>query len=326
VAYAEQAERMLQPSDSAMVQGRILKALVAGLTKAGNAGAVKDAEARLEKINARIDEEYLKTALPFKPEKFAGREGKSQRTLLLELFTGTQCPPCVAADLACDALLQRYSPSEVVLLQYHLHIPGPDPLTSPDSEKRALYYLVDGTPVLFINGQEGPSVAGFRPDARDRFQTLRRTLDARLEGEPGAKLQLTASRQGSLVDVQVKYDDLKRTGDEVKLRIALVEDRIRYAAPNGQRFHYQVVRGFVGGVAGTPLKMKSGTHAATIDADQLRTSLGRYLTEFGKVARLPDDERPLDLQRLRVVAFIQDDKSREVFQAAQVDVPTEGNQ
>jgi hypothetical protein len=240
--------------------------------------------------------------------------------LLLELFTGTQCPPCVAADIACDALAESYSPKEVVLLEYHLHIPGPDPLTTPDSEKRAQFYLVEGTPFLFINGQEGPQIFGFRQHAKDRYQILRRTLDSRLEGEPGASIKLTAARQGSLLDIQAEYADVKRTGDDVRLRFALVEDRVRYAAPNGQRFHQHVVRAFPGGVAGTPVKMKAGKHAATIDVDQLRGTLGRYLSEMSKVARFPDDDRPLDMQRLKVVAFIQDDKSKEIFQAAQVDV------
>ena len=56
---------------------------------------------------------------------------------LVELFTGAQCPPCVAADIAFDAeAVKSYKAADVVLLQYHLHIPGPDPLTNADSEKR----------------------------------------------------------------------------------------------------------------------------------------------------------------------------------------------
>jgi hypothetical protein len=325
VEYARKAEQLLTANDAPVTQVRILKALAAGLAKAGKASDARDAEARLAKVNELVDQEYLKTAIPFKPEKFAGRQSNSQRVLLLELFTGTQCPPCVAADIAFDALAQSYTPKEVVLLEYHLHIPGPDPLTNLDSEKRAAYYLVEGTPFLFINGQDGPAVFGFRQHAKDRYQTLRRTLDARLEGEPGANLKLAASRQGSLVDIQADYADLKRSGDDIKLRLALVEEAVRYAAPNGQRFHRHVVRSFPGGVAGVPLKMKSGKHAVSVDVEQVRGSLNRYLTEFAKVGRFPDDDKPLDLKRLKVVAFIQDDKNKEVFQAAQADLPESGS-
>ena len=52
----------------------------------------------------------------------------------MELFTGAQCPPCVAADVAFDVLEKTYKPADLVLIQYHLHIPGPDPLTNAASE------------------------------------------------------------------------------------------------------------------------------------------------------------------------------------------------
>ena len=58
---------------------------------------------------------------------------QDKRVVVVELFTGAECPPCVSADVAFDALLETYKPNEVVLLEYHLHIPGPDPLTNADS-------------------------------------------------------------------------------------------------------------------------------------------------------------------------------------------------
>ncbi len=80
----------------------------------------------------------------------------------MELFTGAQCPPCVAADVAFDALLQTYKPTEFIGLQYHLHIPGPDPLTNNDSEERQKYYgsAIRGTPSTFFNGKARPAAAG----------------------------------------------------------------------------------------------------------------------------------------------------------------------
>src|SRR5262249_18414754 len=41
--------------------------------------------------------------LPFTPEKQPARKGKG-RAVVVELFTGAQCPPCVAADMAFDGL------------------------------------------------------------------------------------------------------------------------------------------------------------------------------------------------------------------------------
>ena len=57
----------------------------------------------------------------------------ANKVAVLELFTGAQCPPCVAADVAFDALEKSYKHTDLILLQYHMHIPGPDPLTNPDT-------------------------------------------------------------------------------------------------------------------------------------------------------------------------------------------------
>src|SRR5262249_60565694 len=85
--------------------------------------------------------------------KSAGRKEKSDRGVLVEVWPGAACPPCGGVDLGFDALIKTYQPSEVVMLQYHLHIPRPDPLTNEDSESRSTYYgdAVEGTPTLIAN-------------------------------------------------------------------------------------------------------------------------------------------------------------------------------
>ena len=40
--------------------------------------------------------------------------------------------------------------------------------------------------------------------------------------------------------------DLEETGDDVKLRLALVEPEVAYTGGNGVPMHHHVVRGFVG--------------------------------------------------------------------------------
>src|SRR5204862_922525 len=103
-----------------------------------------------------------RAALDFDPAKFKGRKSKSNRAVLVELFTGAQCPPCVAADLAFDALEKAFPSSDVVLLQYHLHIPRPDALCNADVEKRATLYraTLDSTPTIYLNGKPKEAAQG----------------------------------------------------------------------------------------------------------------------------------------------------------------------
>src|SRR5262249_16651278 len=153
---------------------------------------------------------------------------------------------------AFDACLKTYAPKEVVFLQYHLHIPGADPLTNADSEARAKYYGddVEGTPTMFLDGKVTEAMGGFATHAKARYDALRKLLDKELEKGAGAKVALKVSRTGDQVDVQATVDALKAPGDKVKLRLVLIEDVVRYPGTNGQRLHHHVVRDFPGGVKG----------------------------------------------------------------------------
>jgi hypothetical protein len=301
----------------------IMKVLVSALKKTGKANEARPLEERLAKLEDQLDQEFLKTAVPFKPRTFPGRTGKSERVSVIELFTGAQCPPCVSADIAFDAGLQAYKPADVVFLEYHLHIPGPDPLTNPDSEARAQFYgdEIEGTPTMFLDGKATPPMGGFAPDGEEKFNDLRKLLNQRLEADAEAKLTLKADRKGDKITLQAEAADLKKTGEKVRLRFVLIEDVARYAGSNGQRLHHHVVRAFPGGVEGFALKDKTAKQDATVDLAELNKSLNDYLSKPTRRGPYPDDDRPLGLKHLKAVALVQDDATKEILQAAQVDVP-----
>ena len=69
--------------------------------------------------------------LPFEPEAFKAPAGWKGKTVLAELFTGSECPPCVGADIAFDALIESIPAKYLAVLVYHLPIPRPDPMINP---------------------------------------------------------------------------------------------------------------------------------------------------------------------------------------------------
>ncbi len=322
--YAARAQKLLQADDPADAQAAVLKTLADALKRSGKAAEVKEVLERLAKLEEALDREYLQHSIPFKVEPFAGRKAQGNRVALLELFTGAQCEPCVAADAAFDALARTYKPTDLVLLQYHLHVPGPDALTNGDSEKRADWYDVEGTPNVFLNGErvkgpEGQGVGGSIEHAQGRYQYLRKEIDRRLEGEASAALKVSAERKGTRVEATVDVSGLKRTGEPIRLHVALVESTVRYQGINGQRLHHQVVRAMPRGIEGIHLKQAATKERVALDLSQLRKSLDDYLNKFPGV--FPEDDRPLLLTGLKIVAFIQDQKTKEVLHAAQADVP-----
>jgi len=324
VAQAKRAERLLTDNDDAITRLKTLEAVSSALTKAGKPDEAKPYAAQIAKLEARDYADYAKSQ--FKVDAFTGRKAKSDRAMLVEVFTGAECPPCVAVDLAFDGLMKAYKPTDVVLLQYHLHIPGPDPLTSPDSVKRVEEYYADqvrGTPTIFIGGKLGEAGGGPSAAAEKKYSAFRKQIEEGLEKAPGAKLGLTVAKadKGGFT-AKATVSDLDTPGEKVMLRFALAEERIRYTGGNGLRYHHMVVRAMPGGVKGFPLTKKTGEQTVTFDPEALRKELSKYLDNAAKEdGPFPHPDRPLSLKNLKLVAFIQDDATREILQAVQVDVP-----
>ena len=75
------------------------------MQKTGKTEELKALDERFAKLDTLLDKEYLAKMPPFKSEPFAGRKSKSNRAVVMELFTGAQLRgPCIAADLGFDGL------------------------------------------------------------------------------------------------------------------------------------------------------------------------------------------------------------------------------
>jgi hypothetical protein len=320
---ADALAKALPESASPARQSRILKTVRVAQVKAGKADLAKQTEARLARVEEAMDKEYLALVPPFKPAKFQGRKEKSERVAVMELFTGAQCPPCVAADVAFDALLKSYAPTDVVFLQYHMHIPGPDPLTNEDGEARWKYYgNLRGTPSTLFNGKTGAGGGGGMGQAEGKFKAYKGVLDPLLEAEAPLSITGKATRQGDTVGIAVDVAGAKGSADKkLRLRIALVEETVKYVGGNGLRFHHHVVRAMPGGAEGAAITEEKLAKKTEINLADLRKALAKYLDESAKEREFPTPDRPMDLRKLRVVAFVQDDATKEILQAVQLDVP-----
>ncbi|HYM36448.1 MAG TPA: hypothetical protein VET48_13700, partial [Steroidobacteraceae bacterium] len=100
---------------------------------------------------------------------------------MAEVFSGSGCGPCVAADLAFEALLRRDPANEVAVLFYHEHTPVPDPLANPASIARSKYYGVRSVPMVYLDGDALPSIGGIRQMVQGSYTSLVSDVDRRLE-------------------------------------------------------------------------------------------------------------------------------------------------
>jgi hypothetical protein len=324
VAQAKRAERLLTDEDSAATRMAVLEAIARALAKAGKPDEARPYLAQIAKLELRDFAEYAKLLPPFKAEAFAGRKAKSDRAAVVEVFTGAECPPCIGVDLAFDGLLKTYKPTEAILLQYHLHVPAPDPLTSPDAISRANYYgdAIKGTPALFISGKLGTDGGGGAATSEKFYKQFRMTIDDILEKPAGVKLALAVSKgEKGGYSAKATVSDLATPGEKVMLRFALAEERVRYTGGNGLRYHHMVVRAMPGGAKGFPLTKKSHEETVSVNPDDVRATLNKYLDDFAKQeGPFPRSDRPLALRNLKLVALVQNDATKEILNAVQVDL------
>jgi hypothetical protein len=320
LAQAQRAEKLLDPADPADAKLIVLEVLLDLLRANDQTAELGRVKSLIAETEQRDYADYVKQ-FPFKPDPYPGRQGPGSRIVLVEMFTGAECPPCVGADLAYDGIGRTYKPSEVVRLQYHLNIPFPDPLTNAVTLARQKYYGVNGTPAAFVNGKTVDGAGGPAGVAVQRFTHFRRLIDPVLELPALAKLNLTANREGDKVTVRAKVSDLVKPGERMRLRVFLAEDVVRYRGGNGVRYHHAVVRAALSPESGFPLRQAATEHAAEINLGDLRKALAADLEEFQKdYDDVPNAERLLAFKNLFVVALVQDDGTREIVQAGQTEI------
>jgi hypothetical protein len=328
VTYAKKTEALLDAKAPLDTQIKILQVLVRALSQADMPADLKLVNARLERLEAPLDKEYLAKVPPFKAEPFAGRRGKSDRVVVMELFTGAECPPCVAADVAFDVLSKSYRPQELVLIQYHMHIPGPDPMNTPACEARWKYYRdawgpkeVGGTPTTLFNGFREGGSGGFMANAEAKYQTYCEIINPMLDKEATCKVTAQAKRSGDKIHITAGVTGMNSHGKDVKLRLVLVEEHIRYLGGNKLRLHHQVVRDMPGGADGVAVTKATMTMNSEVDLKQLKKELNDFLDDYAAAKRaFPRVARPMDMHGLRLIAFVQDDTTHEILQAVQVNV------
>ncbi len=288
---------------------------------AGAYARAKDGESGMEEY---LDAEYHRMFPPAHAATYEKTPARSGRVVLVELYTGAGCPPCTAADVAFDGVLERYKREDVAVVVYHEHIPRPDPMANSDTVARWKFQQGRGVPTYGIDGEMMPGGGGARSRAPEIEKRLNGRIEKDLETAPGASLTLAAVNDGGKVTVTAEAGGAAST--HAALHVLLLEKLIRYSGENGIRFHPVVVRSIA------IFELKDGAIRKTHDftKEAVNAALKKHIDDFEKhddrhnkdgTFRFAERRDAVDWNNVAVVAFVQDLESKKVLQAAWADAP-----
>ncbi len=250
-------------------------------------------------------------ALPFKPEPFKAPAGWKGKTVLAELFTGSECPPCVGADIAFDGLSETFPSKYLAVLVYHLPIPRPDPMMNPASTLRAGAYGIGSTPTIIFDGVNKSVGGGNRSAAEDKFRQFRSVIEPLLAAAPGVSLKAQAAIAGDKVRIAYEFDQVVPGAEYL---LVLVQDEQEHEGGNGITVHRMVVRDLY-------VLDPAAPKTAVFDLAESEKKTDGFLTEFEKTyTRIPGftwvvRRNAISRTGLRVVLFAQEKSTGRVLNA-----------
>ena len=231
------------------------------------------------------------------------------RLVLVENFTQASCGPCASQNPAHKTLLDANA-TKVVALKYQTSWPGVDPMNAAnptEAAARVQYYNVTGVPNSVMDGS-GPGSPG----------TIVTTSTINNRYNTAAPLNISASHQWT-----AGYDSIQigvfvanagtatvasGAAGSLKLHVAVIEEEVNYpSAPgsNGETNFYQVMRKMVPDASGTT--MADSWTAGQTQMFVFKVAAPSYLANLNKVA---------------VVAFIQDNSNKSVLNASRTTAQT----
>ena len=319
---AASASLHLVLADALEAQGRAKEAFEPLLAAAveNHPVGIRRARAAYAKLNGKEDGfdallEAKSRELPFHPQPVKPGPAWKGKAVLAELFTGSECPPCVAADFAFDGLLEAFPATTLVVLEYHLPIPRPDPMMNPATKARQDYYGVNSTPTMLFDGQDKQTGGGGRGAAAGKFQQLAAKVKGLMDAAPGATLALKATRKGDAVSAVLEAGALP---EGVDLHLALVQSQQDHKGGNKLAVHKMVVRDFA--------TLAPGAKAHAFDLAASEKAADAYLTDFEKTSTrfkgftFPVRRHTISRDGLKLVLFAQERATKKVLQAVLADV------
>ena len=164
-----------------------------------------------------LKESYENQMKLYVPKRTITKPGPTDQVLLLELFTGSTCDPCVPVDIAAESLHRAFSPQELIVIKYHEHAPLADPLANEPGMERFRFYDGKGTPMMLVNGHPLGQVGGSIMNAANQTNGLKGGLERELKKPATVEIKLEGTRAGDDIKIKAAVTGIKTTDNDPRL-------------------------------------------------------------------------------------------------------------
>ena len=228
--------------------------------------------------------------------------GERSRKVLLEHFENTSSLPSKDATSIVNSIVSRKA-GDVVNIQYHTNFPGTDPFYNEnpgDASGRILFYGLSKVPYSFIDGGNIDSlyakIYDYKLASLDSNDVTRRSLV-----NPKFDIALTSTVTGGVLTVSGKLTAFEAiNADNLTLYLAVTEKKnTNHTAANGETTFYNVFRKLIPDAGGISLNKN------WLKGESFVLSEKTWVIE-----------KTLNLADLEVIAFVQNNISKEVYQAS----------
>jgi hypothetical protein len=226
--------------------------------------------------------------------------GENKKTVLIEHFTNTletECTECKEADNVLNNIVNHSN--DVIDIQYHTSFPEGDPFYLHNTESsgaREVYYSLSDVPYSMMDG-------GFTNAHKFDYElkTIEEAvIDTQVLKEPLFDLKLITDNTGNSINIECALTALSDIPESwISLYIVVIEREItQITEENEEEIYENVVKKMLPYPSGTSYT-KSWASGEHVDVN--------YSWTFTNV---------FDAEEVRVVAFVQDENTREIYQAA----------
>jgi len=220
---------------------------------------------------------------------------KIEKMILWESFTNTGCHPCAAANPINIDMIKKYR-DRIVPLFLHTDFPSSkDPFNLAIKEvlkARLTYYNINGVPRVFMNGTYTKIVGDvakfddYIAFEKNKFSPIKMKISGKISGDKFIS--------------KVEIDPIADAAPAIyKLHVGITESNIKYKALNGETDFPWTLRNLYPSAYGTKIDI---------------IKKGSKIVKNIECSIDPSWKK----ENLKVIAFVQNDNTKEVIQAAEL--------